>query len=44
MQIGFAPNDKIHPSIVQLGLKYANGTIMGSNARCVAMLTAFKKV
>ena len=42
--VGFAPTEKIHPAIIQLGLKYANGVITGSNARCVAMLTAFKDV
>jgi translation initiation factor eIF-2B subunit delta len=30
--------------IIQLGLKYAQGIITGSNARCVAMLEAFKVV
>jgi len=44
MKIGFSPSEKIHPSIVNLGLKYASGTVAGSNSRCVAMLTAFKKV
>lgn len=36
--------DDIHPCIVALGLKYANGSIRGANARCVAMLLAFKTV
>eukprot|EP01125_Pyxidicula_operculata_P012157 TRINITY_DN398_c3_g1_i1.p1 TRINITY_DN398_c3_g1~~TRINITY_DN398_c3_g1_i1.p1 ORF type:complete len:472 (+),score=117.35 TRINITY_DN398_c3_g1_i1:33-1418(+) len=35
---------KIHPIIVSLGLKYANNQIQGSNARCVAMLSAFEVV
>ena len=30
--------------IVSLGLKYADGIITGGNARCVAMLSAFKQV
>jgi len=34
----------IHPAIICLGLKYADGSISGSNARCVAMLAAFKEV
>jgi len=34
----------IHPGIVSLGLKYADGIITGGNARCVAMLSAFKQV
>uniref|UniRef100_A0A7S1STN3 Translation initiation factor eIF2B subunit delta n=1 Tax=Tetraselmis chuii TaxID=63592 RepID=A0A7S1STN3_9CHLO len=32
----------IHPAIKDLGLKYAERTITGSNARCVAMLSALK--
>ena len=36
--------DDLHPCIVALGLKYANGSIRGANARCVAMLLAFKAV
>jgi translation initiation factor eIF-2B subunit delta len=28
----------IHPAVLQLGLRYADGTISGANARCVAML------
>ena len=34
----------IHPAVVKLGLQYSYGVICGSNARCVAMLAAFKKV
>jgi hypothetical protein len=34
----------IHPVIIKLGLQYAEGVICGSNARCLAMLAAFKKV
>ncbi|KAK3087547.1 hypothetical protein FSP39_007400 [Pinctada imbricata] len=34
----------IHPVIVRLGLQYAEGVISGSNARCLAMLAAFKQV
>eukprot|EP01114_Cavostelium_apophysatum_P019771 TRINITY_DN6455_c0_g1_i3.p1 TRINITY_DN6455_c0_g1~~TRINITY_DN6455_c0_g1_i3.p1 ORF type:complete len:343 (-),score=99.23 TRINITY_DN6455_c0_g1_i3:16-1044(-) len=34
----------VDTSILKLGLKYAQRTITGSNARCVAMLTAFKQV
>lgn len=34
----------LHPSILTLGLLYANGTIRGTNARTVAMLTAFAEV
>ena len=35
---------RVHPSILQLGLKYADGSIAGGNARCLAMLLAFKTV
>ncbi|KAG2430459.1 hypothetical protein HXX76_009982 [Chlamydomonas incerta] len=31
----------IHPAILQLGLRYADGSIRGANARCLAMLNAF---
>ncbi|VDI00761.1 translation initiation factor eIF-2B subunit delta [Mytilus galloprovincialis] len=34
----------IHPAIVRLGVQYAEGVICGSNARCLAMLVAFKQV
>lgn len=34
----------LHPDIVRLGLMYADRLITGANARCVAMLTAFRKV
>lgn len=34
----------IHPDIVKLGRKYSSRIIMGSNARCVALLTALKEV
>ena len=33
---------KIHPEIIKLGVKYANKIIVGSNARCVALLQAVK--
>ena len=34
----------MHPAIVAVGLKYAANTIRGANARCLAMLIAFKQV
>ncbi|BFZ58912.1 hypothetical protein PYCC9005_005980 [Savitreella phatthalungensis] len=37
------PKD-IHPAIFTLALRYSSGTVSGSNARCVAMLQAFKDV
>ncbi|KAK9814224.1 hypothetical protein WJX72_002536 [[Myrmecia] bisecta] len=33
---------KVHPKILQLGLKYADGSVKGGNARCIAMLDAFR--
>ena len=38
-----APKE-VHPSILALGLKMSSYAICGSNARCVAMLIAFKLV
>jgi hypothetical protein len=34
----------VHPAIVQLGLRYADGSIVGGNARCVALLHALAQV
>jgi translation initiation factor eIF-2B subunit delta len=34
----------LHPSVLQLGLLYAQGTIRGGNARCRAMLAVFLKL
>ena len=42
LKVGFS-SDEIHPAILRLGLQYASGNISGSNARCVAMLTALKQ-
>lgn len=33
---------KLHPAVFDLGIKYANGTIRGANARCRAMMETFK--
>ncbi|CAK4706504.1 unnamed protein product [Aphanomyces euteiches] len=43
LNVGFSKAE-IHPAILSLGLKYAEGKIAGGNARCVAMLTAFQQV
>jgi len=43
LSVTFAPTD-LHPDIISLGIKMANGAITGSDARCVALLTAFKTV
>ena len=34
----------IHPAIIRLGLLFSEFKICGANARCIATLTAFKKV
>lgn len=34
----------VHPVIVRLGLDYARGAVRGANARCIAMLEAFREV
>ena len=35
---------KVHPEVLRLGLKYADGSISGANARCLTMLRAFSLV
>lgn len=35
---------KVHPLVLQLGLKYADGTLKGGNARCIGLLTTFQRV
>lgn len=37
-------NSNIHPGIVRLGIQYASKMIVGSNARCVALLAAVKQL
>lgn len=37
-------SSSIHPAIVKLGAQYANGNIVGSNARCIAFMERIKKV
>ncbi|XP_031842863.1 eukaryotic translation initiation factor 2B subunit delta [Nomia melanderi] len=39
-----AVNSHIHPAIVRLGTQYARKVIVGSNARCVALLAAVKQL
>ncbi|KAI3916707.1 hypothetical protein MKW92_006895 [Papaver armeniacum] len=34
--------DPMHPSVYKVGLQYLTGDISGGNARCIAMLQAFK--
>jgi translation initiation factor eIF-2B subunit delta len=42
-QLGFN-SSTIHPAVLQLGTKYMEGVISGSNARCIALLMVMKKV
>jgi len=44
LNVGFSSTGEIHSAILEFGLKIASGEIIGSNARCVGMLLAFKKV
>lgn len=44
LRIGFAPQKQIHPTILELGLQFTDGTITGGNARCLALLQAFKQL
>jgi len=41
--VGFSKAE-IHPAILDIGLKFAEGRIIGGNSRCVAMLTALQQV
>lgn len=42
--LGQKTKGEIHPSILRLGLLFAEYKITGANARCIAALTAFKTV
>ncbi|KAI5755519.1 translation initiation factor eIF-2B subunit delta [Diaphorina citri] len=35
---------EVHPAIYRLGVQYATGVVRGSNARCVALLSAIKQM
>lgn len=39
---GYTLNKDIHPAFLQLGAQYQSRSILGSNARCLAMLSALK--
>lgn len=41
---GIAASKDVHPAVLALGLQMSSYEICGSNARCVAMLLAFKSV
>ena len=34
----------VHPAVLQLGLRYADGSIKGANARCIAMLDMLRNM
>lgn len=40
-KVGFN-SEEIHPAVLRLGLQFAAGRISGANARCAAMMDAFK--
>ncbi|KAI9920059.1 hypothetical protein PsorP6_015818 [Peronosclerospora sorghi] len=42
--VGFSTKEDVHAAVLALGLKYAEGRIAGSNARCIAMMTALGQV
>ncbi|CAH0493295.1 unnamed protein product [Peronospora farinosa] len=44
LNVGFSNKEEVHAAVLSLGLKYAEGKISGSNARCIAMITAFHQV
>ncbi|OWZ09806.1 Translation initiation factor eIF-2B subunit delta [Phytophthora megakarya] len=44
LNVGFSNKEEVHAAVLALGLKYAEGKISGGNARCIAMITAFKQV
>ncbi|KAE8124996.1 hypothetical protein FH972_019834 [Carpinus fangiana] len=39
----FFQHDPVHPAVYKVGLQYLAGDITGGNARCIAMLRAFKE-
>lgn len=43
MEVGLG-SSVLHPDVVEIGLQYADGTVVGGTARCFTMLTAFKKM
>eukprot|EP00898_Chlorokybus_atmophyticus_P007106 jgi/Chlat1/7397/Chrsp6S07425 len=43
LEVGFA-SSQLHPAVTQLGLRFAEGLITGSNERCIAMLKTFRQV
>ena len=35
---------RVHPAVLRLGLRYADGSVRGGNARCVALLSTLRQV
>ena len=35
---------RVHPAVLRLGLAYADGSVTGGNARCVALLSTLRTV
>ena len=35
---------RVHPAVLRLGLAYADGSVTGGNARCVALLSTLRAV
>ncbi|XP_022733304.1 translation initiation factor eIF-2B subunit delta-like isoform X4 [Durio zibethinus] len=43
LETKFFELDPMHPALYKVGLQYLSGDIYGGNARCIAMLQAFKE-
>ncbi|CAL9060399.1 uncharacterized protein LOC135678097 [Musa acuminata AAA Group] len=43
LETKFFQLDPMHPSVYKVGLQYLSGNISGGNARCIAMLLAFRE-
>ncbi|XVF20581.1 hypothetical protein REPUB_Repub12eG0012900 [Reevesia pubescens] len=43
LETKFFELDPMHPAIYKVGLQYLSGDLCGGNARCIAMLQAFKE-
>ncbi|XP_078177896.1 nagB/RpiA/CoA transferase-like superfamily protein [Carex rostrata] len=44
LELKYFQLEPIHPSVYQVGLQFLSDKISGGNARCIAMLLAFKEV
>ncbi|XP_051115247.1 uncharacterized protein LOC127240563 isoform X2 [Andrographis paniculata] len=43
LESNFFQLEHVHPAVYKVGLQYLSGDISGGNARCIAMLQAFKE-